>query len=231
VQVVEVDELGVRAVVVTLRRRGSPMTFVLFPMIHLGSPQFYEAIRAQVAECDVVVAEGAGRTLITSLLTMTYRVARLRSRSGLVVQNLYAGSFGIPWICPDMTSAEVRTGWRKVPVAHRLLVWCLVPAAAVIMLVLGPRAVVARVAAMDDEPTLADLNSELARPEIHALLSGDRDRKLVDALATLHEQRSHEAIKVAVVYGAAHIPAAAHAMRAMYGYVARDGRYVSVFES
>jgi hypothetical protein len=228
---VEVDDLGVRVVVVTLRRRGSPMTFLLFPMIHLGPPRFYEAIRAQVAECDIVVAEGAGRTLITSLLTMTYRVARLRSRSGLVVQNLHADSFGIPSICPDMTSAEMRTGWRKVPMAHRLLIWCLAPAAMVTMLVLGPRAIVAQLATMDDEPTLADLNSELALPEIEALLGGDRDRKLVDTLATLHEQRSHEPVKVAVLYGAAHIPAAAHAMRARYGYVARDGRYVSVFES
>jgi pheromone shutdown protein TraB len=55
-----------------------------------------------------------------------------------------------------------------------------------------------------------------------------RDRLLVKALADLHEQRSQEAITVAVVYGAGHIAAVVHAMSSMYKYVARDGEYLTV---
>ena len=134
-QIVDASELGIRVVVLTLKRCESPLTFVLFPMIHVGSPQFYESIRKQVAECDLAVVEGVGKSVPSSLLTLTYRVVRFSRRSGLMVQNLGPNSFDIPVINPDMTGSKVRLGWRRVPWLHRMMIWCMVP----VMLVVGPR--------------------------------------------------------------------------------------------
>jgi hypothetical protein len=40
------------------------------------------------------------------------------------------------------------------------------------------------------------------------LIVDDRDKLLLDALASIHEQRCHEPIEVAVIYGAEHMLAA-----------------------
>lgn len=229
-QIVDVNALWVRVVVVTLKRRDSPLTFELFPMIHLGSPEYYEIVRTQVEECDLAVVEGVGRSLQGSLLTMTYRVTRLARRSGLVVQPLGPKSFDIPVINPDLTRGEFRQGWRRLPWRHRVQLWLMVPVFAVAMLVIGPRRMVAMMGSTDDEPTLADLNAAATMPELDALLVDTRDRLLVEALVKLHEERSHEPIRVAVVYGAGHIPAVVHSLSRRYRYIARDGRFVTVFD-
>jgi len=47
-------------------------------------------------------------------------------------------------------------------------------------------------------------------------MSDVRDRKLLKALADVHEQRCHEPIKVGVVYGAGHMPAGANGLGDRY---------------
>lgn len=205
------------------------MTFRLFPMIHIGSPEFYEAVRAQVAACDVAVMEGiAGKSMPGSWLTMSYRVARFSRRSRLVVQDLHPDSFDIPVIRPDMTGPEFDRRWRRVPWRDRALLGCLVPAAAAAMLVVGPEEIVKRHSATEDEPSLGDLQNAELMPEFEDLVLDQRDQLLIKALTELHEQRCQEPITVAVVYGAGHIGAVVHALSSMYRYVARDGEYLTV---
>jgi hypothetical protein len=70
-QIIEVSVVGVRSAVITLTRRDSPMRFVLFPMIHLGTPGFYRAVTSRLGNCFLVVAEGIRGTSATgSVLTL-----------------------------------------------------------------------------------------------------------------------------------------------------------------
>lgn len=46
-----------------------------------------------------------------------------------------------------------------------------------------------------------------------------RDAKLVEALATIHDERQGEQLDVAVVYGAEHMAAVVHQLAARYGPV------------
>ena len=41
-QLIEVTDFGVLSAVIWLRRTGTPLRFVLFPMLHLGTAAFYE---------------------------------------------------------------------------------------------------------------------------------------------------------------------------------------------
>jgi hypothetical protein len=84
-QLIEQTGFGVRSAMLTLSRRGSPVTFVLFPMLHLGSPGFYRAVRRRLERCDVVVVEGAGGRA-ASLITLAYRIGGRVRRDGLVNQ-------------------------------------------------------------------------------------------------------------------------------------------------
>lgn len=229
-QIVETTELGIRSVVLTLGRRASPLTFLLFPMLHVGSPEFYATVRERVTGCDLVVVEGVGKSLASRLLTMSYRVVRLRSGSGLIVQNLKRDSFGTPFVQGDMDNPDFRQGWRGIPWQQRIMMWCILPLFTLRVLIIGPRRYIARTPSVDDEPTLALLNAHAKVPDVFDLIVDKRDRVLLDTLAELHEQHCQENITVAVVYGAGHIAAVVHGLSARYGYTTRAGEFITVVD-
>jgi hypothetical protein len=229
VQIVDVNALWVRSVVLTLRRRETPLTFVLFPMIHVGSPAFYAAVRARVGECDLAVVEGIGASRQASLLTLSYRAMRF-NRAGLVLQGDRLGSFGIPTICPDMDGARFRRGWAKAPWLQRTLAWVLIPLYGAMLALFGTRQMLARSLATEDQPSDVELDVAAAYPELYGLICDERDQLLIQALMDIHERRNREPIKVAVVYGALHMPAVLHAMSSLHRYQARDGEFLNVFD-
>ena len=59
-QIIEVTDLAVRSAVIRLRRTGTPLQFVLYPMIHMAKPAFYAAVTRRLEQADVVVVEGIG---------------------------------------------------------------------------------------------------------------------------------------------------------------------------
>src|SRR5262245_56591605 len=57
-QLIESTGYGVRSAVLTLERRGPSSRFVLFPMLHLGSPEYFHEVHERLRACDVLVVEG-----------------------------------------------------------------------------------------------------------------------------------------------------------------------------
>jgi hypothetical protein len=231
-QIIEASVIGVRSAVIIFRRPDTPMQIVLFPMLHLGTKGFYKAVTARLRECQLVVAEGIrGRSGTTSLLTMSYRLLGRSRRLGLVVQNLHLDTLGIPVIRPDMTGKELDSRWRKeVSRLHRFLIIPAVPVFAVGMLMFGTRRVLGRYLALDDLPTREQEMADAAFEDIDKLIVHDRDVLLIDALTEIHKERRTEAIKVAVVYGAGHMPAVAAVLVARLGYHARSAEWLTVFD-
>lgn len=75
-QIVEVTGYAVRSAVFTMRRKGSPLEFVVFPMLHVASPTFYAQVRRRLRDCDLIVLEGIkGKSAGVSTLTLAYRFA------------------------------------------------------------------------------------------------------------------------------------------------------------
>jgi pheromone shutdown protein TraB len=59
----------------------------------------------------------------------------------------------------------------------------------------------------------------------------ERDALLTDAIAHIHTQRCHEAIEVAVVYGAAHFPAVVRTLTGRLGYrPQRDAEWLTAID-
>ncbi|WP_410582884.1 hypothetical protein [Amycolatopsis sp. lyj-108] len=227
-EIIVVNELGVRAVVLTLRAKGSALRFRLFPMVHLGTQAYFDAVRRQANDCDVVVAEGVGDAGSVSRMTASYRLAARNKRLGLVVQDLKADSFTVPTIRPDLDGPAFSEGWRRVPLGDRLMVSLLAPALGTFLRGFGTRGMLARFMTVDDEDD-SWVDSAGAMPEFDDLIVGSRDKLLVDALAGLHEQRGHEPVTIGVVYGAEHMRAVVRELRTRFGYVVRDAEYVTVF--
>lgn len=185
-QFVEASSFAVRSAVIQLRRPGTPLGFVLFPMIHLATPAFYADVMTRLAGCQLIVAEGgvgADRTAGGQALTLSYRLAGRTRRWGLATQ----------------------------------------------LLVFGSREFLARrLGSQEDLPTREE---ELGHGRFDALegfLVDGRDALLTRALDAIHQQRSQEPISVAVVYGAAHMPAVVRYL-ARYGYRASSAEWLTVF--
>ena len=72
-QFIETSYASVRSAIYRLRRPDSGLEFRLFPMLHVGSPEYYAEVAARLEACDLVLFEGvAGRR--TVFLTSWYRV-------------------------------------------------------------------------------------------------------------------------------------------------------------
>ena len=231
-QIIEASVIGVRSAVITFRRPATPMQIVLFPMLHLGTKGFYKAVNSRLRSCQLVVAEGIrGRSAATSLMTMSYRLLGRSRRLGLVVQDLHLDTLGVPVIWPDMTGKELDSRWRTaVPRLHRLLIIPAVPLFAAGMLLFGTRRVLGRYLALDDLPTREQEMTEAAFEDIDKVIVHDRDALVIEALTSIHKERSTEPISVAVVYGAGHMPAVAAMLVARLGYQARSAEWLTVFD-
>jgi hypothetical protein len=231
-QIIEVGILGVRSAVITLRSRDSPVEIVLFPMIHLGAPAFYRAVRSMLGDCQVVVAEGIkGTSPSVSLLTLSYRLTRRNKRLGLVQQDdLGLDALGARVIRPDMTGTQFARRWRQsVPLWQRVLFWCAAPLFSVGLMVFGSRRMLGRYLALDDLPTR---EQELAHDAFEGqdqVLLDERDALAVQALVRLHAEYA-EPVRVAVVYGAGHMPGIAAALVGRLGYHASSAEWLTVFD-
>ena len=147
-----------------------------------------------------------------------------------MVQELDLGGLGVPVVGPDMTATEFKRRWKESAVVPRLLIWCLVPVFAAGMTLFGSRRFLARaLGSLDDLPALEERVPE-GFEALEGLIVDERDRLLLDALATIHEQRCHEPIVVAVVYGAQHVRAVVHGLSARFGYRAVRADWLDVFE-
>ena len=230
-QLIEVSVTGVRSAVITMRRRETPLAFVLFPMLHLGTEAFYWQVGNRLSHCDLVVAEGiSGRSVVVAALTLAYRLPGRRRRLGLVKQNVDLAGLGVQVIRPDMTAADFKQGWRAVPTLQRTLVVCLAPVVAVGFWLIGTRRMLSRYANMDDLPDQVQSQLHAQAGALEELLVDRRDGLLISALDAIHDQHGTEPTTVAVVYGAGHMPGVVHHLAAAYGYRPRDAEWLTVFD-
>jgi hypothetical protein len=229
VQIIEVTMLGVRSAVLTMRRRDTPLTFVIYPMVHVADPRFYRQVSERLAKADLIVVEGVGPTTIGWALGLTYRVIPHRRNSKLVEDDIRYQALGVPLVRPDSSGAEFRAAWATVPWWQRALVWCVIPVIAVTRLFGGSRLMLQESMglAMDDLPTNEELLRQPDVDDLDRVLLDERDEKLLTALTRIHNERSRENLTVAVVYGAGHVPAIVKGLH-RHGYRVRSGEWLTL---
>lgn len=230
-QIIEVTGLGVRSAVIRMRRRGTALQFVIYPMIHMARPEFYRDVATRLRRADVVVVEGvrAGRpSPLMSALTLSYRVLRFNGRMRLVEQDIDYSALGVPVIHPDVSSDEFNADWGRIPLRHRLLMYLALPVIIVGRLFGGAEAIWNKAIAQDDLATPEEEALADRLPELNAAFAGRRDKRLLGALYQLHAERGTESIEVAVVYGASHVPAIVSGLRDEYEYKPRSAEWLTV---
>jgi hypothetical protein len=237
-QITEVTDLGLRSAAITLRRDATPMEFLLFPMIHIAEPAFYAGVRRRLSRCAVIVAEGVtnGKPLWSPAMDFANRyIPRGRQHTVVAQTDELVLPEGIPVVRPDVPPVEPAVDLSGVPGLKRmakitglnLLVVTSTHVIASGIALAGPRVLCTKDLELHDYPFTAQEESAADSPFSHAIMDV-RDRKLVEALDEVHEQRSLEPIRVGVVYGAGHMPAVAKGLGDRYRYRPRSAEWMTV---
>src|ERR1700733_1021258 len=205
-QFIEVSLTGVGSAVITLSPPGQPQRVVLFPMLHLATPDFYTSVAARLGSCRVILAEGiAGSSLVAGALTSAYRLPARRDR--------------------------LRLGAQKLDYARpRAALFLLAPVMGAVFWLRGSRRTLARFAAAEDLPDPALVMLRDRAPGLMRLPLDDRDAQLAAALDQVLARTSDEPADIAVVYGAAHMPALTRHLQSRYGFRPRAADWLTVFD-
>ncbi len=209
-QIIENSIIGTRSAVLRLRRRGSQLEFVVFPMLHVGMPSFYEEVARRLRDCDLHLVEGVlGDTVAGSVLTMTTQVIPLDKNAGLIEDNIPYGDLGVPVITPDVTGEEFDQSAQQLSLKTKVLLLGVAPVAAAVMNLFNARErlLLSRDIEVNDLPTAAEELESDETASFRELILGRRDEKVIAALTELVTDRAAEPIQVAVAYGVAHVPA------------------------
>jgi hypothetical protein len=217
-QITEVSVMGVRTAVVAFHHPRKPLRFLLFPMIHVGLPAFYDQVTQRLRSCQLIVAEGYdGPSSVGLAYLWALQTTRQRHARTLVHQNIDYEAIDVPVIWPERLFRE-RGHWRRLPIVGWLDVLILAPALAVSMAVGGRNWVLRANMEISDDTDVRMFPSFLQK-----LMMDNRDDQLLEALTAVHDTRADERIDVAVVYGAAHMPAVVNGLTDRLGYRPRRG--------
>lgn len=207
----------------TLSRRGRP-SFTLFPMVHVADRAFFRQVAREADAHDLVLKEGvraaAGRTANRShrIATAGHRTLAAQSRS-------MSESGGDHWINADLAPDKFGRHWRKLPLLRRALFHILLPVLSLFLRLPAARRqmidVLAELGPQDDGSI-----DEIFGDGFHDAVVKRRDQALIDACIDVID--TWEEGKVAVVWGAAHIPPLVMVLMGTHGYRITSRQWITV---
>jgi len=231
VQIIESSALGVRAAIYRLGHPDSKLEFELFPMVHIGEQQFYDAVRSRLNECDMVLFEGVSSAR-GRILALSYSLIARRKRLGLVCQSeaLPRSAIESKMIHADVSAPEFARYWLRVPLWQRLFFYIAAPLRGAYDYLTATRESVARRCGTDDLQSRDDVLLDEDLEEIRDALRMRRDGHLLSCVLKCHDENMREQKRAAVLYGAAHIPPVLRLLQDRLGYRVNQADWLTVFE-
>lgn len=230
-QFIEKNSLNVRSAVYLLKKDGTGLEFLVFPMIHVGSREFYEEINRRLSSCDLILAEGV-KSKKGNILTLSYRIVKRIRRMDLITQHEgMRNGVRVKTVNADMEGATFDDRWSALPLMLRLQLFLLVPVYALYLLLFGTKDTIAENLALEDLPSTEELLSEDENYErLNRLLVDERDQNLLEQIAKVHEARSERTQRVGIVYGALHIRSVIALLIQKFNYRVVKAEWVTVFD-
>ena len=230
-QFIEKNSFNVRSAVYRLKKDGSALEFLIFPMIHVGSPEFYDEISKRLASCDLVLAEGV-KSRRANLITLSYRIVKHIRRMELVTQHdgMRVERFREKLLHADIDGDAFNERWSRLPISLRLQLAVLVPVFVVYLFLFGTRETLAENIALDDLPSSDEilLSDEDFEP-LDSLIIDERDRILNEHIARLDNQQQ-DAKLIGIVYGAGHMRSTMKFLMQKLNYRIAKAEWVKVFD-
>ena len=231
-QFIEKNSLNVRSAVYHLKKDDAGLEFVLFPMIHVGSKEFYDEISRRLAACDLILVEGVNSKKC-NLLTLSYRIVKRIRRMDLVTQQegLKVSRFREKMVNPDMEGLAFDERWSSLPFSLKAQLLFFVPIYVVYLFLFGTRETLAENIALEDLPSSEEvLCQDESFEKLDTLLVDERDRKLIDSIGKLHDSNRQDKKTVGVVYGAMHMRDVTSFLLRKLNYRVAKAEWVTVFD-
>lgn len=220
-QYIEASVIGIRSAVITLKHRSTPLRFILIPMVHVAEPRFYREVADLARTSALIVAEGAPSRYAPVQALMA------RVRWDHLVDQLTA---------LDLEGLGVPVQWEHVPDSRpksgleQAAARAADSASAVVLKALGRYGSPLGLPSLEQADDHDDRWESLAGGRLGRILGAQqhaRDSELVKALGVIHAERQHQPVTIAVVFGAAHIPAAVDCLTGI-GYRVENAQWLMV---
>jgi hypothetical protein len=231
VQFIETSYASMRSAIYRLRRSDRRLEFRLFPMVHVGSPEYYADVAARLEDCDLVLLEGVTGWR-TVFLTSWYRVVEHTRKLGLVTQQraLNRRALSAKVVNADVSGEAFAAGWRRISLRERALLYLLVPLVGAYLYLFGTRSLLANQVQIDDLPSRDEVLRGDAFAGFDKLVVDDRDTHLLRVIEDVYEEIDAADRCVAIVYGARHMRAVTMLLMGKLGYRVANAEWITVFE-
>jgi len=206
-QFIEKNSFNVRAAVYSLKQDATALEFIIFPMIHVGSREFYQEISRRLATCDLLLVEGV-KSRKAAILTLSYRVVKKIRRMDLITQSegIRVAEFRKEILNVDMEENAFDERWSSLPLTLRAQLFIVVPMFVLYLFLFGTRETLAEHLALDDLPTSEEVLMEgEGLNRLDSLVVDERDRKLIEHITSVNSERSQTSQRIGIVYGAFHM--------------------------
>jgi len=203
--------------------------FLLFPMVHIGTPEYYEQVRVRLGVCDLILFEGV-RTFSSRLLTLSYRLVAQRRRLNLVTQAVLGLKGLAPrLVCADVSSAEFEEKWSQIPLHMRLTLALAAPFFGAWQYLTASRESIGKHVSAEDVKPHRELEGREAAPEFHSAIRDSRDAKLSAAIESVLAERDPPE-NTGILYGAAHMSSVTDLLMSKHGFRVAHAEWLTVFD-
>jgi hypothetical protein len=231
-QFTEKNSFNLRAVVYSLKKDSAALEFLIFPMIHVGSREFYQEISRRLASCDLILVEGV-KSRKAAILTLSYRIVKKIRRMDLITQNegIRLEEFSNKVLNADMEGSAFDERWSALPITLRVQLFLMVPFVVVYLFIFGTRELLAENLVVEDLPSSEEvLYEDESFSRLDSLVVDERDRKLIEHIASIHKERSQTSQRIGVVYGAFHMRCVMAFLMQELNYRVVKADWVKVFD-
>ncbi len=206
-QIIETSSLAVRSAFLRLEAGACAPAFLLFPMVHVGEPAFYERVTRQLEKCDLILYEGVNSRSV-SLVTYCYRSLAKSSRLGLVTQHtMKLDHLADRLVHADVSGAAFEDRWSKLGPWFRWAVMAGAPVFGLYFRYLATRQSIASFLRLD----LLKSREEILRGEdtksFDDLVVTWRDQHLIGVIEKHRQKHQEKSFSIALVFGAGHMRA------------------------
>ena len=231
-QFTEKNSFNLRAAVYSLKKDTTALEFVIFPMIHVGSREFYQEISRRLSTCDLILVEGV-KSRKGAILTLSYRVVQKIRRMDLITQHegIRLDEFQNEIRNADMEGNVFDQRWSSLPITFRAQLFIMVPIFVLYLFIFGTREMLAENLAVEDLPSSEeDLSEDESLSRLDSLIVDERDRKLIEHIANVNNERSQTSQRIAIVYGAFHMRCVMAFLMQKLNYRVVKAEWVKVFD-
>lgn len=192
------------SVIHRLKKSGDALEFLLLPMLHVGTQEFYDEVGRRLMACDLVFAEGIDSKR-ARLISLPYRLAARSFRLNLVSQTnaLNVSNFKNKIVATDLTGASFDKNWSQLQLRLRITLLIAMPLSAIYLFFFVDRRKLANYILQKNSTSEYDRDDGFE--EFARLVGGDRNRKLIQHIQQLYEERKKEPLTIGIPYGAKHM--------------------------